>query len=90
MLARLRETMTPMWFSQNITTFAIFASTAVYFKLLFSFAGKPDPDPKPEPSEKCQDKHGNPISTGPFEKPGDCDHFYQVGDNTVPAKQDLQ
>ena len=46
---------------------------------------KPDPDPKPEPSKRCHDKHGNPISTGPFNKPKDCHNFYQVGKNAESA-----
>ena len=29
-------------------------------------------------ADLCLDADGNPISTGPFEKPGDCDNFYQV------------
>jgi len=29
-------------------------------------------------SALCLDSNGNPISTNPFEKPNDCDNFYQV------------
>ena len=30
------------------------------------------------PPIACADDKGRPISTDPFEKPGDCTHFYQV------------
>jgi len=29
-------------------------------------------------SDKCLDSNGQPTSTDPFQKPGDCDNFYQV------------
>lgn len=29
-------------------------------------------------ADECLDADGNPISTGPFEKPDDCDNFLQV------------
>ena len=29
---------------------------------------------------KCLDSNGNPISSLPFEYPGDCSRFYQVKD----------
>ena len=32
-------------------------------------------------TDPCVDKDGNPISSDPFEKPEDCDNFYQVGIN---------
>jgi len=28
--------------------------------------------------DKCLDSNGQPTSTDPFQKPGDCDNFYQV------------
>ena len=28
--------------------------------------------------DSCSNEEGNPISSEPFEKPGDCNHFYQV------------
>nr|XP_026694530.1 chitin-binding domain protein cbd-1-like isoform X3 [Ciona intestinalis] len=30
-------------------------------------------------SDECVDADDKPLSTGPFEKPGDCTHFYQCG-----------
>nr|XP_026694521.1 chitin-binding domain protein cbd-1-like isoform X3 [Ciona intestinalis] len=35
------------------------------------------PTQAPTIDPKCVDSNGKPMSTGPFEKPGDCDHFYQ-------------
>lgn len=30
------------------------------------------------PAVACTDENGYPTSGDPFEKPGDCSHFYQV------------
>ncbi|XP_078487915.1 chondroitin proteoglycan 2-like isoform X3 [Ciona intestinalis] len=50
--------------------------------------GKPVRDKKVELNDKCFNADGKPISSDPFEKPGDCDNFYQCSNGylyTMPC-----
>ncbi|XP_076822933.1 mucin-2-like [Clavelina lepadiformis] len=52
--------------------------TCVDYKIRFLCSGECGIPPE-STAPSCHDKNGKPLSTGPIEKPGDCDHFYQCG-----------